>query len=132
MKAVFAKATTLCLALSLLAPAAHAQRVSKVTGTTLGKMCSSDKVTGTSLCDAYLAGIMDSEVWSKKYDTYKDDAGAPVAFCVPTSETAPQIRSKVVSWLHSHNDALTQPAGKAAYRALHDTYACQANAEGMK
>ncbi|EHH68331.1 hypothetical protein GMO_11010 [Gluconobacter morbifer G707] len=92
-------------------------------------MCTSGK--STNLCDAYLAGVMDSEVWSKKYDSYDNDPGAPVAFCVPAEETTQTIRGKVVSWLHAHNDALSQQSGKALYRALHDSYPCHA-AEGQK
>jgi len=109
---------------------AHAQRVSKVSGKALGNMCSANK--STALCDAYLAGVMDSEVWAKKYDSYADDAGAPVAFCVPTSETTTQVRGKLISWLHAHTDALTQSGGKAVYRALHEAYPCHAASEGQK
>ncbi|MBS1041054.1 hypothetical protein JK203_09355 [Gluconobacter cerinus] len=115
---------------TVAAAPAHAQRVSKVSGKALGNMCSASK--STALCDAYLAGVMDSEVWSKKYDSYADDAGAPVAFCVPVSETTTQVRSKLISWLHAHNDALTQSGGKAVYRALHDAYPCHTAPEAQK
>ncbi|WP_215767379.1 Rap1a/Tai family immunity protein [Gluconobacter cerinus] len=116
--------------LTVAAAPAHAQRVSKVSGKALGNMCSASK--STALCDAYLAGVMDSEVWSKKYDSYADDAGAPVAFCVPVSETTTQVRGKLISWLHAHNDALTQSGGKAVYRALHDAYPCHTAPEAQK
>ncbi|MCW2266648.1 hypothetical protein M2305_002595 [Gluconobacter cerinus] len=116
--------------LTVTAAPAHAQRVSKVSGKALGNMCSASK--STALCDAYLAGVMDSEVWSKKYDSYADDAGAPVAFCVPVSETTTQVRGKLISWLHAHNDALTQSGGKAVYRALHDAYPCHTAPEAQK
>ena len=120
--------------LAATAVPAHAQRVSKVSGKALGNMCSASK--STALCDAYLAGVMDSEVWAKKYDSYADDAGAPVAFCVPVSETTTQVRGKLISWLHAHNDALIQSGGKAVYRALHEAYPCHAAAsapaEGQK
>jgi len=120
--------------LAVTAAPAHAQRVSKVSGKALGNMCSASK--STALCDAYLEGVMDSEVWAKKYDSYADDAGAPVAFCVPTGETTTQVRGKLISWLHAHTDALTQPGGKAVYRALHEAYPCHAAAsapaEGQK
>ena len=46
--------------LAVTAAPAHAQRVSKVSGKALGNMCSASK--STALCDAYLAGVMDSEV----------------------------------------------------------------------
>ncbi|MBS1032072.1 hypothetical protein JK192_11840 [Gluconobacter cerinus] len=116
--------------MTVAAAPAHAQRVSKVSGKALGNMCSASK--STALCDAYLAGVMDSEVWSKKYDSYADDAGAPVAFCVPVSETTTQVRGKLISWLHAHNDALTQSGGKAVYRALHDAYPCHTAPEAQK
>lgn len=115
---------------TVAAAPAHAQRVSKVSGKALGNMCSASK--STALCDAYLAGVMDSEVWSKKYDSYADDAGAPVAFCVPVSETTTQVRGRLISWLHAHNDALTQSGGKAVYRALHDAYPCHTAPEAQK
>ncbi|MFT8481778.1 MAG: Rap1a/Tai family immunity protein [Gluconobacter cerinus] len=127
----FFSATLLAAGLVTVAAApAHAQRVSKVSGKALGNMCSASK--STALCDAYLAGVMDSEVWSKKYDSYADDAGAPVAFCVPVSETTTQVRGKLISWLHAHNDALTQSGGKAVYRALHDAYPCHTAPEAQK
>ncbi|MBS1035343.1 Rap1a/Tai family immunity protein [Gluconobacter cerinus] len=127
----FFSAALLAVGLVTIAAApAHAQRVSKVSGKALGNMCSASK--STALCDAYLAGVMDSEVWSKKYDSYADDAGAPVAFCVPVSETTTQVRGKLISWLHAHNDALTQSGGKAVYRALHDAYPCHTAPEAQK
>ncbi|MBS1028846.1 Rap1a/Tai family immunity protein [Gluconobacter albidus] len=118
---------------ALVAAPAHAQRVSKVSGKALGQMCSSKSSIG--MCDAYLSGLMDGEAWAKKYDSFAHDESAPVAFCVPAQQTAPQVRGLVVAWLRAHNDALTEPAGKAVYRALHDTYPCHAAsapAEGQK
>ncbi|MXV36319.1 MULTISPECIES: Rap1a/Tai family immunity protein [unclassified Saccharibacter] len=104
-----------------LGQAAHAQRVSTVTGKTLGTMCSQKK--GVALCDAYLSGVMDSEVWSHDYAALNHD-GAPTAFCVPKEQKTPQVRNVVVAWLGAHTDALSQPAGKGVYRALHENYPC--------
>lgn len=100
---------------------AHAQRVSTVTGKTLGAMCSQKK--GVALCDAYLSGVMDSEVWSRDYAVLNHDT-APTAFCVPKEQKTPQVRNVVVAWLGAHTDALSQPAGKGVYRALHENYPC--------
>lgn len=101
--------------------AAHAQRVSRVTGKSLGVMCTQAK--SLPLCDAYLSGVMDSEVWSRDYAVF-EHANAPVAFCVPPGQRAPQVRNVVVAWLGAHQDAWAQPAGKAVYRALHTIYPC--------
>ncbi|MDF7674608.1 Rap1a/Tai family immunity protein [Acetobacteraceae bacterium ESL0709] len=108
-------------ALSVSAVPAHAQRVSKVTGKSLGQMCTNQKAL--KLCDAYLAGVMDSEVWSRDYAVYQHDK-APVAFCVAPATTTDQVRTAVVSWLKGHADSLSQPAGKAVYLALHESYPC--------
>ena len=105
---------------TVAAAPAHAQRVSKVSGKALGNMCSASK--STALCDAYLAGVMDSEVWSKKYDSYADDAGAPVPLCVPVSETPSQVHRKLISEYHAYLDALTHSCCKAVYRELNDDY----------
>ncbi|WP_264786296.1 Rap1a/Tai family immunity protein, partial [Gluconobacter cerinus] len=48
------------------------------------------------------------------------------------SETTTQVRGKLISWLHAHNDALTQSGGKAVYRALHDAYPCHTAPEAQK
>lgn len=106
---------------SVSASLAQAQRVSKVTGKGLGQMCTSQN--GMKLCDAYLSGVMDSAVWSRDYAVYEHDK-APVAFCVAPKTTTPQVRTMVVSWLKGHADSLSQPAGKAVYRALHEAYPC--------
>ncbi|UMM63059.1 Rap1a/Tai family immunity protein [Aristophania vespae] len=120
--ALFAGALAVC-SFSALPDSAHAQRVSKLTGKALGQMCTSKN--GQKLCNAYLTGILDSEVWSRDYAVFNKDA-APVAFCVSPQKTMSQIRDTVVSWLKGNNDALSQPAGKAVYRALHETYPCGA------
>nr|WP_294918006.1 Rap1a/Tai family immunity protein [uncultured Neokomagataea sp.] len=123
-------AFTAAASLLALGSTAHAQRVSKVSGGKLGAMCSNAR--SASLCDAYIAGVTDSEVWSKKYDEHMNDGNAPVAFCVPDSETTAHLRESVVSWLHRHNDALTQAAGQGIYRALHEAYPCHGTTEDKK
>ncbi|GBR47615.1 MULTISPECIES: Rap1a/Tai family immunity protein [Neokomagataea] len=123
-------ALTAAASLLTLGTTAHAQRVSKVSGRMLGSMCTNAR--SAPLCDAYLAGVTDSEVWSKKYDEHANDGNAPVAFCVPDSETTAHLRESVVSWLHRHDDALTQSAGKGVYRALHEAYPCHGATEDKK
>ncbi|GBR49884.1 hypothetical protein AA106555_0014 [Neokomagataea thailandica NBRC 106555] len=123
-------ALTVAASLAASGSVAHAQRVSKVSGRMIGSMCSNARSAG--LCDAYIAGVTDSEVWSKKFDEISNDANAPVAFCVPASETTARLRESVVSWLHRHDDALTQPAAKGIYRALHEAYPCHSATEDKK
>ncbi|WP_241664021.1 Rap1a/Tai family immunity protein [Oecophyllibacter saccharovorans] len=101
---------------------AQAQRVSRVNGKGLGAMCSQAKSVG--LCDAYLSGVMDSEVWARDYAVFRHDPRAPVAFCVPPKQTAAQVRNVVVAWLGAHPTTLGEPAGKDVYLALHDMYPC--------
>ncbi|MBS1063328.1 hypothetical protein JK185_09765 [Gluconobacter wancherniae] len=125
-----ALALTTLIATPALTGTAHAQRVSKLSGKALGAMCSSKN--GVIGCDAYIAGIMDSAVWSKEYDIYAKDSSAPVAFCVPETQSTQQVRGVIVAWLHANTDAMTQPAGKAVYRALHENYACHASVEQKK
>lgn len=104
-----------------LGHAAQAQRISTLTGKSLGTLCS--QKAGARLCDAYLAGVADSEVWSHNFDKL-EGVQAPTAFCVPKNVKGEQIRSLLVGWLVSHQDALAQPAGRAVYRALHENYPC--------
>ncbi|MFT9257219.1 MAG: Rap1a/Tai family immunity protein [Acetobacter sp.] len=113
------------LASLLAAPTlAHAQRVSPMKAGTFGQICTHSKSLG--LCDAYLSGMIDAGTLSKINDTNQGDADAPAGFCVPTSETTPAIRAKVVSWLKQHSDALPNPLGEVVFKALQDAYPCGA------
>lgn len=115
-----------CAGFTVASHQAQAQRVSKVTGKALGQMCTNQN--SVKMCDAYISGVMDSEVWSRDYAVYQHDK-APVAFCVASGTTTAQVRTTIVSWLKGHADSLSQPAGKAVYRALNEAYPCKDKAE---
>ncbi|MXV44264.1 hypothetical protein GS501_04260 [Saccharibacter sp. 17.LH.SD] len=104
-----------------LGQAAQAQRDSSITGKALGAMCT--QKNGVKMCDAYLSGVIDGEAYSHEYGELLHD-NTPVAFCVPDGQKMLQIRNVVVAWLAAHTDALSQPAGKGVYRALHENYPC--------
>ena len=92
---------------TVAATPAHAQRVSKVSGKALGNMCSASK--STALCEAYLAGVMASEVGSKKYQRYADDAGSSGPLCVSAGDSTTQVRGKRICRLLVHYDRMIQP-----------------------
>lgn len=117
----FIPAALSVLAVCAFSAPAQAQRISKISDKNLGAMCSQKKTI--SLCDAYIAGMADSEVWAHDYAALKHDS-APVAFCIPPQQTTAQIRNIVVAWLGAHQEALSEPAGRGVYRALHDNYPC--------
>lgn len=108
---------------------AHAQRISKVNGKTLSSFCTDAKMV--KACDAYISGIMDSEVFSRDYALLEHNK-APVAFCVPAEQTITQVRNLIVAWMGAHLDALNEPAGRGVYRALHENYPCQIGQEDTK
>lgn len=109
----------------LLAPAAaHAQRISPMQAGNFARVCS--KSAGASVCDAYITGMADAGALAKINDKNEGDANAPAGFCIPASENAASMRSKVISWLKGHSDSLSKPVGESVFRALHDSYPCSA------
>lgn len=116
----------IALGASVLAPIsmAHAQRVSPLQTGNFARICS--KPAGASICDAYITGVADAGALAKINDRNEGDASAPAGFCVPTTESAAAMRSKVVGWLKNHSDSLSKPVGESVFRALHDSYPCSA------
>ncbi|QCE34016.1 hypothetical protein FAI40_00930 [Acetobacteraceae bacterium] len=104
-------------------PQASAQRISKINGETLNHLCSTPKQF--PICDAYLSGVADSEVWAAKYDEKVTRQAVPEAFCVPPAQSLGQMRGLVSAWLKAHPETGKAPAGKAVYLALHGSYPCQ-------
>ncbi len=100
---------------------AQAQRISSLPGKGLVALCSHD--AGLPACNGYLAGTMDSEIWSRNFSTV-EGAHKPLAFCVPKEIKMAQLRSLIVGWYAGHEDALDEPAGRGIYRAFHDNYPC--------
>lgn len=105
--------------------AAHAQRLSALTGGKLGNLCISNDRNSAEACTAYLDGISDSISFYQRLMPSGGERGKlPDYVCVPASTTGVSIREAYVNWLRSHADAQRQPAAQAAMRALNDTYHC--------
>ncbi|MBS0979900.1 Rap1a/Tai family immunity protein [Acetobacter thailandicus] len=102
---------------------AHAQRVTPMTAGRFGKICSS--ASGHALCDAYISGMADS-VALATLSARNEGHNEAADFCIPVSEDAASMRSKVVAWLKGHTDTLSRPVGEGVFRALHDSYPCSA------
>lgn len=99
-----------------------AQRVSKITGGQLEKMCTSR--AGLRMCDAYISGVMDGSVWQQMYTKHEKDPMDP-AFCVPKEQTIAQVRSTLNAWVQAHPDKAKEGAGRVVFNALHANYACR-------
>ncbi|QCE32264.1 hypothetical protein FAI41_00955 [Acetobacteraceae bacterium] len=128
-KSIFLTSLAACvpaLCFFFSSPQASAQRISKINGATLAHLCTTQQQF--KICDAYLSGLTDSEVWAGKYDEKVTQKAVPQAFCIEPSQGIGQIRGLVSAWLQAHPEAGKMPAGKAAYLALHGSYACKSAA----
>ena len=110
-------------AFALTAHAADAQRVSKLTGAKLLGACSNPK--GKLICEAYISGVADGIAGSEKNMTRDQGHSFAGATCIPNDTTTDQIRSTVISYLHDHGDAASQPAAIPTFDALHAAYPCK-------
>ncbi|MCX8666366.1 hypothetical protein J3T99_01820 [Acetobacteraceae bacterium B3987] len=111
-----------------LGTAAHAQRISALSGDGLSSLC--HKESKRAACGAYLAGVVDGAAWSQSFGALVGNRPA-TAFCLPVGIKGIQVRSLVVGWLAGHESAANQPAGRAVYQALHDNYTCPTGMAGM-
>lgn len=93
--------------------AAHAQRESKVNGTTLLIAC-----TGTHFeaCDAYLDGFTDAILQEGK---------ANAVACVPLAATGTELRDVVVKWLKTNPQSQHERGAAIAKQALAKAYPCR-------
>lgn len=121
-RSVFGLALSLA-GFSFLSQPVSAQRISKINGATLAHLCTTP--AQLRICDAYLSGVSDSEVWAGKYDEKMSHQVSPAAFCIPPSQSLAQIRGLVAAWLNAHPESGKIPAGKAVYLALHSSYPCK-------
>jgi hypothetical protein len=106
------------LVAALLLCAAHtaqAQRLSKVNGARLLKLCSA---TGpvTEQCDIYLSGVADA--------MGMQPAPSRLA-CIPNSVTGVQLREVAQKYMHDHPEKLELAAGDLATHAFAAAYACK-------
>ena len=100
---------------------ADAQRVSRITAGKLAQICGNPR--GTTLCDAYIAGVADALAGAKHFETQAsgNDGGAT---CIPQSVTAATLRSTVHDYFGAHADTRDQPAAVPVVDALHAAYPC--------
>jgi hypothetical protein len=98
----------------LLASTAQAQRVSKVSGNELLKICSA---ASKANCDAYLSGVADAIATGGR-------AGAEA--CIPVGATGTELRDVVTKFLHDQPQMLHEKAGKVSISAFAKAYPCKA------
>ncbi len=110
-------------ALTLAAPLAHAQRISRLTGEKLLEACSSAK--GKLICEGYISGVADGIAGAEKHMTREQGQGFAGATCIPNETSANQLHQTVVSYLRAHADAGPKPAAVSTFDALHDAYPCK-------
>ena len=105
----------LAVALVSAAGAAQAQRVSKVNGTRLLKLCSAG-MPSSEQCDIYLSGVADAMALQP--------AASRMA-CIPLAVTGTQLREVALKVMHEHPEKLQLPAGDIATHAFAEAYPCK-------
>ncbi len=106
-------APALWAATLLACPAAHAQRVSNVTGRLLMSACAAKQ---PAACDAYVDGFSDA-IEAEGHDH--------ALACIPRTSTGTELRDVLITYLHSHPEAQSLKAGTIATRALAAAYPCR-------
>jgi hypothetical protein len=94
---------------------AQAQRVSKVNGTRLMKLCSA-KGPVAEQCDIYLSGVADA---------MGIQPAASRLACIPNSVTGVLLREVAVKFMHDHPEKLELAAGDIAMHAFAAAYSCK-------
>lgn len=108
----------------LLSSAAHAERFSNLNGEKLLQICTS---SAQEECISYIQGVSDTQNFYQKLRPADGSHGAklPSYFCVPTSESGPQMKDAVVAYGKAHSDMLTKQASGVVLRALDAAYRCK-------
>ena len=107
------RAALAAAALLAACPAAHAQRVSNVTGRTLMTSCASKQ---PAACDAYVDGFSDA---------IEAEGREHALACIPRTSTGTELRDVLLTYMRSHPEAQSLVAGKIAARAFSAAYACK-------
>ncbi len=105
-----------------LATPAHAQRLSKVTGATLIRLCTARETTG---CDAYISGIADAIDLLQRQSPEPHDAMHMVA-CIPPATSGQGLRATVIGYGQGHEGEQRLPAAVMVASALKANYPCKA------
>jgi hypothetical protein len=95
------------------APAARAQRVSKVDGNRLLAMCT---VKAPGECDAYLSGIADA---------IEAQGRAKAEACIPTPVTGTQLRDVAVKYIRGNPQSRQMKAGALTIKAFAAAFPCR-------
>lgn len=105
--------------------AAHAQRVSNVTGANLLGYCTSPQFSRVQNCEAYLDGVADTFAGFMKFGP-KDPQGKPLAapICIPPKVTGRDLRLLVIQGLQQQPALQSRPAVEAIEPILHHAYPC--------
>ena len=106
--------------------AAHAQRVSTMTGAKLIETCTSKDARLVAACTAYVDGISDTASFYQQLRPANGSRGEklPGYICVPGAVTGVQLRQTVVAWYGKHPDQANKLASGVVLRALDETYLC--------
>ena len=102
--------------------AAHAQRLSKVTGAQLVKLCMARDTTG---CDAYISGIADAIDLLQRQSPEPHDAMHMVA-CIPPATSGQWLLATVIGYGQGHEGEQKLPAAVMVASALKANYPCKA------
>jgi len=116
------------IAALLLSPlAAHAQRMSKITGGELLSICSASQFSNAKVqnCEAYLDGVADTVAGFMRFGP-KDAHGKPLEneICIPPAVTAKDLRLGVIKALHQQPNLQARLAVEAVHRIFHQIYPC--------
>ncbi len=105
--------------------AAHAQRVSNVTGANLLGHCTSAQFSQVQNCEAYLDGVADTFAGMMKFGP-KDPQGKPLAasICIPAKVTGRDLRLLVIHGLQQEPALQSRQAVEAVQPILHHAYPC--------
>ena len=123
-------ALSVCGASVLAAPHAAAQRVSPMMAGKFAQICTTPRLGGNLVCDAYISGMADTLALSQQAARNNGDQQFKLDVCIPSETTGPGMRDKVLSWLRGHRDRLRSPVGEVVYAALRDSYPCNGGKPG--
>ena len=123
MKTALFAAVALC---ALGSTAAHAQRMSNLTGERLARLCVSQRPQDVEGCTAYIDGVADAVGFYQRLRPADGSKGGnlPGYICIPGPVTGVQLRQAVTGWFRAHQDQANRQASGIVLRALDETFVC--------
>ena len=129
MRSAATLCTGACAAVLLaLAPAAHAQRASRITGGVLLQLCTSNDPKSLEGCEAYIDGVGDAAAVYQRLRPADGSKGGklPDYLCVPGNATGRQLREAVVEFIRRRGpQSQNRIAGVVVLDALASAYPCE-------